>query len=293
MKVQSWAALGLAAALMLSGCGRTEPPVEPDFRLEEFPQAAASLPLQKLLNELQALLGPDQEAVSGTVCGSTGAAWRSLIQMLNQKPAMILAYTPSAAMRQELEDYGTEWNSVTVAQDALVMITGADNPVSSLTLDQLRGIYRGRITNWSEVGGRDEIIRIFIQDADSGLQAAFEKQVLAADEIREPVMEWAYERAGVVREQTAAFDGGADALGFTSRMMLEQVNPDKGIKQIKIEGIAASEKTLAAGTYPLTLPVLAATSSLADPDIARIMDWLKSDEGKRWLSRQGLVAARS
>lgn len=289
MKHQKWKVLGLAAVLMLGGCGRSKPPAEPDFRLEEFPVAAASLPLQKTLNELQALLGPETEAVTGTVSGSTGAAWRSLIRMLNQKPAMILAYPPSATMRQELVDFGTVWNFVTVAQDALVMITGADNPVSSLTLDQVRGIYRGVITNWSEVGGADQPIRIFIQDADSGLQAAFEQLVLAADEIHSPVMEWAYERAGVVREQTAAFDGGADALGFTSLMMLKQVNPDKGIKQIKIDGVMASEKTLTAGSYRLALPVLAATSSLADPDIARIFDWLISEAGKQWLNWQGLA----
>lgn len=54
--------------------------------------------------------------------------------------------------RRELQDYDTLWQAQTIGYDALVLITGSENPVDSLSLDQIRDIYAGKITNWKQVG---------------------------------------------------------------------------------------------------------------------------------------------
>ncbi|MEL6681303.1 MAG: phosphate ABC transporter substrate-binding/OmpA family protein [Pseudomonadota bacterium] len=64
-----------------------------------------------------------------------------------------------------------------IAVDSLVVITHPDNPVRSITLDQLRGIYSGTVTNWSDLGGNDAPITIFSRQTDSGTKGVFENGV--------------------------------------------------------------------------------------------------------------------
>lgn len=187
------AGLLIAAGLVLNGCvAKSEP--EPAYQAESFPLAAASWPLQSLLQNLHRQLSPDPDWLPPEASGSTQAAWRSLIQVVNPQPRMILAYEPSAAMRRELQDYDTLWQAQTIGYDALVLITGSENPVDSLSLDQIRDIYAGKITNWKQVGGLDQPIRIYAQDENSGLQTAFERQVMQGVSIVNPTLDWFYER---------------------------------------------------------------------------------------------------
>jgi phosphate transport system substrate-binding protein len=60
-----------------------------------------------------------------------------------------------------------------VAIDSLVVITNPENPVDTLSMDQMRGIYSGQITNWSELGGADAPITVFGRDTGSGTGAVF------------------------------------------------------------------------------------------------------------------------
>ena len=278
----------LIAGLLLSGC-QTKPKPENLYRVEDFPQADASWPLQLLLNDLHRELSPDPNWLPEEASGSTQAAWRSLIQVVNPQPRMILAYEPSAAMRRELQDYDTLWQAQTIGYDALVMITGSENPVDSLSLDQVRDIYAGKITNWKQVGGQDQPIEIYVQDENSGLQTAFERHVMQGVPVVNPTLEWVYERAGVVRQAPAAFSPKEGALGFSSLIMTTQVHPQPEIKMLRIEGIAPNEKTIGNGKYPLKLPVLLASNTASDATIAGITDWLLSAVGQQWLSDQGLI----
>lgn len=282
------AGLLIAAGLVLSGCA-AKPEPEPAYQVESFPLAAASWPLQSLLQNLHRQLSPDPDWLPEEASGSTQAAWRSLIQVVNPQPRMILAYEPSAAMRRELQDYDTLWQAQTIGYDALVMITGSENPVDSLSLDQIRDIYSGKITNWNEVGGLDQPIRIYAQDENSGLQTAFERQVMQGVSIVNPALEWVYERAGVVRQAVAAFTPAPDALGFSSWLLVSQVNPSPELKILAVNGVSANAKTLENGKYPLKLPVLLASNTASDATIAGMTDWLLSAPGQRWLSDQGLV----
>lgn len=68
-----------------------------------------------------------------------------------------------------------------VAVDSLVVITNPSNPIETLTIEQLAGIYTGQITNWSEVGGDDAPIRVLNRQDDSGTRAVFENAVFGDD----------------------------------------------------------------------------------------------------------------
>lgn len=68
-----------------------------------------------------------------------------------------------------------------IAVDSLVVITHPANPVQSISMDQLRGIYSGQITNWAELGGNNTPIRVFSRQADSGTKSVFDNGVFGED----------------------------------------------------------------------------------------------------------------
>jgi phosphate transport system substrate-binding protein len=72
----------------------------------------------------------------------------------------------------------TEWK---VAVDGLAIITNMNNPVTSLSITQLKGIYNGTITNWNQVGGNDQAIVLYGRDSASGSYASFKDMVLGTD----------------------------------------------------------------------------------------------------------------
>jgi len=73
---------------------------------------------------------------------------------------------------------GVAFVKIPVAIDALVPIVHRDNPVQNLTVEQLRDIYAGKITRWSEVGGRDENIVVISRDTSSGTYEVWDQFVM-------------------------------------------------------------------------------------------------------------------
>ena len=69
-------------------------------------------------------------------------------------------------------------NEIKVALDGLAVVVHPDNPVDKLTIDQLAGIFTGRITNWKELGGMDKEIVILSREVNSGTHVYFKEHVL-------------------------------------------------------------------------------------------------------------------
>ncbi|MCA9398180.1 MAG: PstS family phosphate ABC transporter substrate-binding protein, partial [Candidatus Omnitrophica bacterium] len=79
------------------------------------------------------------------------------------------------------QDNGVTANRVVIAMDGLSVITHQDNPVSELTVDQIGAIFRGDITNWSEVGGKDMPITLYGRQSNSGTFVFFQDYILKGD----------------------------------------------------------------------------------------------------------------
>lgn len=73
---------------------------------------------------------------------------------------------------------GEDLVEVTIAYDALAIITHPSNPVQKLTRQQLEDIFRGKITNWKEVGGDDRKIVVYSRETSSGTYEFFKESVL-------------------------------------------------------------------------------------------------------------------
>jgi phosphate transport system substrate-binding protein len=176
-------------------------------------------------------------------------------------------------------------NFMPVAWDALVMITSPDNPVSNLTLKQLHDIYWGKITNWSELGGRDEPIDLYtIASPLDGTEYSL-RRLLYGRGNAPIVMPRSYINVDTL-EQGIALD--PKSLGLSS---LSGVRDNHKVKIIPVEGVSPSPATIADGSYPLYTAIYLATNpgSPHAADVARFMDFLSSDEAKKLMREHDLL----
>jgi len=132
-----------------------------------------------------------------------------------------------------------------VAMDGLAVIVHPANPVKALTVGQVRDIYKGKITNWRQLGGPNTRIVTISRDTNSGTYETFAKLVMKKEKIvagTEYVNHNAQARQRV-KDTTGAI--GYVGLGFVNR----------SVKALEIDGIAPSNGTVASGVYPIARPL--------------------------------------
>ena len=121
------------------------------------------------------LLGESPEDVSDLVQFSrTTQSYRNLMA---GETDLVLAAEPAPEVLSELTEQD-RWLLTPFATDALVFVVNQDNPVDSLTVEEIQKIYTGEITNWSQVGGEDRDIIPFQRNPEAGSQALMKKLVM-------------------------------------------------------------------------------------------------------------------
>ena len=142
-----------------------------------------------------------------------------------------------------------------VAWDALVMITHPSNPVRSLTLQQLHDIYYGRITNWKQVGGRDEPMHVYaVASPGDGVEFSLRKLLFGRG--NQPVAAPRLYVNTAKLEEAVTLD--PKSLGVSTMV---RVADNRKIKMIRIDGVAPNGGTVASGSYKLFTPLYLVTSS--------------------------------
>ena len=141
---------------------------EPFLTVEEFPRLDGSTACIPLMAQLKAdVTGMDLlEAQTGITVSTTAYAWESFglwsrSDSDDYGAQLLIVYEAPEYVKEELAEADAELEQKAIGRDALVFIVNESNPVQSLTQQQLRDIYAGRITNWKEVGGADAPIVAF------------------------------------------------------------------------------------------------------------------------------------
>ena len=168
-----------------------------------------------------------------------------------------------------------------VAIDGIAVIVDPANSVSDIPSDKLAAIYKGEITNWSELGGNDEAIVVIGRESGSGTRDAFEELLEVKDACK-----YAQEldSTGGVKAKVAATPG---AIGYVS---LDVV--DESIKAVSIDSVEPTETNIIAGDYLLSRPFVMATNGeiSAQNDLVKgWFDYISSDAGKDVIKSAGLI----
>lgn len=168
-------------------------------------------------------------------------------------------------------------NFTPVAWDALVMITSPDNPVGSITLKQLRDVYYGEITNWKDLGGKDEPIDLYtVASPLDGAEFSLRRLLFGSGDAR-VMMPRMYINVSTL-EQGVALD--PKSLGLST---LSGVHDNKQVKIIPIEGVTPTPATVADGSYQLYFSIYLASNpgSPHVAEIAKFMDFLRTDKARQ------------
>ncbi len=168
-----------------------------------------------------------------------------------------------------------------VAIDGIAVVIDAANPVTNVSKEELVKIYKGEIVNWKELGGNDEPIVVVGREAGSGTRSAFEELLEIEDACK-----YANEldSTGAVIAKVASTPG---AIGYAS---LDAI--DDSVIAVSVEGVAATEENIKAGSYVLSRPFVMATLgeiSQQSEAVQELFAFLQSEEGKEIIKAVGLI----
>jgi len=166
-----------------------------------------------------------------------------------------------------------------IAMDGIAVIVHPLNSINELSLTQLKDIYTGKISNWSELGGKNQKIVVISRDVASGTFECFKKLVLKGERVRPDALLQASNAAvfSVVKRTKGAI--GYVGLGYLS--------PE--VKALKIEGVLPSQDTVLKGTYPISRPLFMYTNGKPKGLAKDFIDFVLSGEGQGIVKEQGFV----
>jgi phosphate transport system substrate-binding protein len=194
---------------------------------------------------------------------------------------------------RELKTDGTEdgLTATAYAIDGIVIIVNRDNPVASLTRDQVKGIYTGKITNWKDLGGNDALITLVSREAGSGTRSAF-AEIIGFEKNDDS-------STGLATNATITDSTGGvqtavarnpNAVGY---MSFSDVDTSK-VNTVAYEGVSVSTETLKDGTYKLKREfyLLTRKDAVLSEAAQAFMDFVVSDEGQAIVAGQKLLPVR-
>ena len=230
---------------------------------------------------------------------TTAQAWRNLGLYGNHyddSVKLIIAYEAPESVKEELKADGDPLDQKAIGRDALVFIVNEENPVQSLTQQQLRDIYAGRITSWKDVGGADSPIVAFQRGVDSGSQTLFKKLLIdkGDGQLMAAPTELAPADMGGLVDSIAEYNNSANAIGFSVYYYISEMYSKPGLRLLAVDGVTPSNHTIADQSYPLCNEFYAAIllDSAADSPERRIYEWLSTDAGRSCIERSGYVAVQ-
>lgn len=174
--------------------------------------------------------------------------------------------------------YGSVGLFYLVAKDALCVYINPHNPVKNLTSDQLKRIFECKLTNWKDLGGRDQKINTVIRNLNSGTHFYFQEHILEGNEYcTEAVIE------PTTRSVIEFIENNPGAIGYGS------IGYKGDIVFAKIDGIEPSEKNAQNDTYPITRYLHFFTTQLPKGAVKEFVNWVLSPDGQRIVKQSGFI----
>ncbi len=177
---------------------------------------------------------------------------------------------------------GVNPNEIKVALDGLAVVVNPNNPVSKLTIDQLAGIFTGKIVNWKELGGKDEKIVILSREVNSGTHVYLKEHVLRKNDPNNKE-EFAPSALLLSSSQAIADEvaGNSAAIGYYGMGYISsKQKPIAVAKDDRSEYIAPAIENVIDGKYPISRPLLIYTNGSPQGLVKKFIDFALSKEGQ-------------
>ncbi|WP_018247518.1 PstS family phosphate ABC transporter substrate-binding protein [Orenia marismortui] len=219
-----------------------------------------------------------------------GGSGTGIAALINNKVDIANA---SRAMKdkevKQAQDNGVEAVEIVVAMDGLSVIVNENNPIKDLTVDQIGSIFKGEITNWSEIGGPDKKITTYGRQSNSGTFVYFRDHVLNGDYTAE------MNRMNGNAQLVEAVKADEGAIGYVGIGYV--VKNGKVVEGLNVLNVAKDDNSEAAsplkaenvktGDYPLARPLYQYTNGKAAGAILDFIKYELSEKGQELAVKEG------
>ena len=247
----------------------------------------------------------DNGQVSGTVATDGSTSMEKVIGFLseaymNKNSAVKVTYNPTGsgsgikavqagscdiglASRDLKPEEATDLNGTVVAIDGIAMIVNKENPVKDLTIEQIAALYKGEITNWSEVGGADAPVVLIGREAASGTRDGFESITDTEDACKYN------QELTSTGDVVQTVSSNPNAIGYASLASVKDT-----VKLISVEGVTPSTKTIQDGSYKIQRNFVMVTKKNAElsPAAKSFFEFATSSAADEWIIEAGAVPVK-
>ncbi len=168
---------------------------------------------------------------------------------------------------------------IEIAKDGIVIIVNKQNPLTNVTIEDLKKIYTGEITNWNKLGGPNQPIVVISRDMASGTFEVFKEIVLKNSKMSENCLMLASNNAVATTVSNTPWAIGYVGLGYIS----EENKP------LKLENVVASEETVRNGTYKLSRSLYFYMNGEPKGIVKKLIDFILSESGQKLVKESGFI----
>jgi phosphate transport system substrate-binding protein len=215
----------------------------------------------------------------------------AFVNLIDGNADIILTHrTISPDEKAHADELGVSLIETPIAIDAFVFLVNKNNPVKSLTVEQIQKIYTGEITNWNQVGGSDAAMKVYTRPRNSGSEEVMREIVMGDLEMADfPESSEIPTMAGVFYEVRNNPNAFSYTFNFYKDVMM-QISNDI-VPKIAVNGVFPSESTVKNGTYPFISKMHVAVRSDLDRNSMayKLYEWLQTEAANNAIIESGYI----
>jgi len=227
-------------------------------------------------------------------CSMTSGAFERLV---NGEADLIFLMGVSEEQREMAHERGLELKLTPIGREAFVFFVNKRNNTSNLTVEDVKGIYSGKITNWRKVGGDNHSIRPYQRARNSGSQTMLLEIMGDTPLMTVPASDY-HDLMYDIYQAVAVYRNYRNSLGYSFLFYISGMIADDEIKLLSIEGFEPTAENITNGTYPFANDFYAITV-VREPEnetdaeriinTERLIEWILSPQGQSLVEKTGYV----
>lgn len=237
---------------------------------------AGSTTIQPIMNSWKEQYERETVGVTITVTGGGSGAGISQVG----QGMVDIGMSSRDLKAEELESFPDLVTHV-IGKDGVAVIVGSGAGVSNLTMDQIRQIFAGEITNWNEVGGNNGEIVVYTRDESSGTRDCFESVVMGDSEITDSANQVASNGA-----MKSSVENNPYGIGYISFGYLDGLS---GAQAVSVDGVEPTVDNVLSEEYPIQRSLILVTNGEPTGWTAAFLEWVLQPTAQQLLEDEGFI----